>query len=138
MDQNRRRNVGDLYGAEDLAGKYLKVVAGAGVNEVEAKTSDKVLKAGAIKLAGVELSASSDEVGATLTAKAYSGSSYNKTYVDGDGVTYTWKKYKGASSPLVFHHVGDHRGPDRLHVESNRRSCWLLHQRFGRCRGGQC
>lgn len=84
---------------EDLAGKYLKVVAGAGVNEVEAKTSDKVLKAGAIKLAGVELSASSDEVGATLTAKAYSGSSYNKTYVDGDGVTYTWKKYKGASSP---------------------------------------
>lgn len=84
---------------ENLAGKYLKVVANAGVNDVEAKTSDAVLKAGAVKLAGVELSASSKEVGATVTAKAYSGSSYSPTYVDNSKVTYTWKKYKGTSAP---------------------------------------
>lgn len=84
---------------EDLAGKYLKVVANAGVNDVDATTSDAVLKAGAVKLAGVELSASSTEIGATLTAKAYTGSSYSPTYVDNSKVTYTWKKYKGASAP---------------------------------------
>lgn len=84
---------------EDLAGKYLKVVANAGVNDVEAKTSDAVLKAGAVKLAGVELSASSMEIGAKLTAKAYTGPSYSPTYVDSSKVTYTWKKYKGTSSP---------------------------------------
>lgn len=84
---------------ENLAGKYLKVVANAGVNDVEVKTSDAVLKAGAVKLAGVELSASSTEIGATLTAKAYTGSSYSPTYVDNSKVTYTWKKYKGASAP---------------------------------------
>lgn len=84
---------------EDLAGKYLKVVANAGVNDVDATTSDAVLKAGAVKLAGVELSASSTETGATLTAKAYTGSSYSPTYVDNSKVTYTWKKYKGASAP---------------------------------------
>ena len=84
---------------EDLAGKYLKVVANAGVNDVDATTYDAVMKAGAVKLAGVELTASSTEIGATLTAKAYTGSSYSPTYVDNSKVTYTWKKYKGPSAP---------------------------------------
>ena len=82
-----------------LEGKYVKVKANAGVNDVEATTGDAVLKAGAVKLAGVELSASSTEIGATLTAKAYTGSSSSPTYVDNSKVTYTWKKYKGASAP---------------------------------------
>ena len=84
---------------EDLAGKYLKVVANAGVNDVDATTYDAVMKAGAVKLAGVELTASSTEIGATLTAKAYTGSSYSPTYVDNSKVTYTWKKFKGTSAP---------------------------------------
>lgn len=84
---------------EGLAGKYLKVVANAGVNDVEVTTSDAVMKAGAVKLAGVELSASSTEIGAALTAKAYAGSNYSPSYVDNSKVTYTWKKYKGASAP---------------------------------------
>lgn len=82
-----------------LEGKYVKVKANAGVNDVEAATSDAVLKAGAVKLAGVELSASSTEIGATLTAKAYTGSSYSPSYVDNSKVTYTWKKFKGTSAP---------------------------------------
>ena len=82
-----------------LEGKYVKVKANAGVNDVEATTGDAVLKAGAVKLAGVELSASSTEIGATLTAKAYTGSSYSPSYVDNSKVTYTWKKYKGTSAP---------------------------------------
>lgn len=82
-----------------LEGKYVKVKANAGVNDVEATTGDAVLKAGAVKLAGVELSASSTEIGAILTAKAYTGSSYSPSYVDNSKVTYTWKKYKGASAP---------------------------------------
>ena len=82
-----------------LEGKYVKVKANAGVNDVEATTSDAVLKAGAVKLAGVELSASSTEIGATLTAKAYTGSSSSPTYVDNSKVTYTWKKFKGTSAP---------------------------------------
>ena len=82
-----------------FVGKYLKAKASAGVNDEEATTSDAVLKAGAVKLAGVELSASSTEIGATLTAKAYTGSSYSPSYVDSSKVTYTWKKYKGASAP---------------------------------------
>ena len=82
-----------------LEGKYVKVKANAGVNDVETTTSDAVLKAGAVKLAGVELSASSTEIGATLTAKAYTGSSYSPTYVDNSKVTYTWKKFKGTSAP---------------------------------------
>lgn len=82
-----------------LEGKYVKVKANAGVNDVEASTSDAVMKAGAVKLAGVELTASSMEIGATLTAKAYTGSSYSPSYVDNSKVTYTWKKYKGASAP---------------------------------------
>lgn len=82
-----------------LEGKYVKVKANAGVNDVEATTSDAALKAGAVKLAGVELSASSTEIGATLTAKAYTGSSYSPTYVDNSKVTYTWKKFKGTSAP---------------------------------------
>lgn len=85
--------------ADALEGKYVKVKANAGVNDVEATTSDAVLKAGAVKLAGVELSASSTEIGATLTAKAYTGSSYSPTYVDNSKVTYTWKKFKGTSAP---------------------------------------
>ena len=72
---------------EDLAGKYLKVVANAGVNDVDATTYDAVMKAGAVKLAGVELTASSTEIGATLTAKAYTGSSYSPTYVANSMVT---------------------------------------------------
>ncbi len=90
---------GSLTVTESLAGKYLKVKANAGANDVEATTSDAVLKAGAVKLAGVELSASSTEIGATLTAKAYAGSSYSPSYVDSSKVTYTWKKYKGATAP---------------------------------------
>ena len=82
-----------------LEGKYVKVKANAGLNDAEATTSDAVLKAGAVKLAGVELSASSTEIGATLTAKAYTGPSYSPSYVDNSKVTYTWKKYKGASAP---------------------------------------
>mgnify|MGYP000959594673 CR=1 FL=1 len=82
-----------------LEGKYVKVKANAGVNDVEATTSDVVLKAGAVKLVGVELSASSTEIGATLTAKAYTGSSYSPSYVDNSKVTYTWKKFKGTSAP---------------------------------------
>ena len=85
--------------ADALEGKYVKVKANAGVNDVDATTSDAVLKAGAVKLAGVELSASSTEIGTTLTAKAYTGSSYSPSYVDNSKVTYTWKKYKGTSSP---------------------------------------
>lgn len=85
--------------SEGLAGKYLKVVANAGVNDVDVTTSDAVMKAGAVKLAGVELTASSTEIGATLTAKAYTGSSHSPSYVDNSKVTYTWKKYKGASAP---------------------------------------
>ena len=90
---------GSLTVTENLAGKYVKVKANAGVNDVEATTSDAVLKAGAVKLAGVELSASSTEIGATLTAKAYTGSGSSPTYVDNSKVTYTWKKYKGTSAP---------------------------------------
>lgn len=82
-----------------LQGKYIKVVASAGVNDVEAKTSEAVMAAGAVKLAGVKLTASSKEVGATLTAAAYAGSSYSPTYVDNSKVTYTWKYYKGTSAP---------------------------------------
>ncbi len=82
-----------------LEGKYVKVMASAGGNDVEATTSDAVLKAGAVKLAGVELSAPSTEIGATLTAKAYTGSSYSPSYVDNSKVTYTWKKYKGTPAP---------------------------------------
>ena len=88
-----------LKATDALEGKYLKVKANAGVNDVEATTSDAVLKAGAVKLAGVELSASSTEIGATLTAKAYTGSSYSPSYVDNSKVTYTWKKFKGTSAP---------------------------------------
>ena len=84
---------------DTLEGKYLKVKANAGVNDEEATTSDTVLKAGAVKLAGVELSVPSTEIGATLTAKAYTGSSYSPSYVDNSKVTYTWKKYKGTSTP---------------------------------------
>ena len=83
----------------EYQGKYIKVTASAGVNEQSATTSEAVLPAGAVKLAGVGLKASSTEIGATLTAKAYTGLSNSPTYVDDSKVTYTWKKYKGASAP---------------------------------------
>lgn len=82
--------------------KYIKVEAKAGFNTVSAKTSEAVLAEGAIKLGGVELKAPSTEIGATLTAKAYTGSSYSPTYVDSSKVTYTWKKYKGSSAPSSY------------------------------------
>lgn len=88
-----------LKATDALEGKYLKVKANAGVNDVEATASDAVLKAGAVKLAGVELSAPSTEIGATLTAKAYTGSSSSPSYVDNSKVNYTWKKCKGTSAP---------------------------------------
>ena len=91
--------IATLTVTDTLEGKYLKVKANAGVNDVEATTSDAVLKAGAVKLAGVELSAPSTEIGATVTAKAYTGSSSSPSYVDNSKVTYTWKKYKGTSAP---------------------------------------
>lgn len=83
----------------EYQGKYIKVTASAGVNEQSATASEAVMSAGAVKLAGVEMKASSTEIGATLTAKAYTGSSYSPTYVDDSKVTYTWKKYKGTSAP---------------------------------------
>ena len=85
---------------EDLVGKYLKVAANAGVNDVDATTSDAVLAKGAVKLTGVQLSAPSTEIGQSLTAKPYTGSSYSPTYVGDDvAVTYTWKYYEGTSAP---------------------------------------
>ncbi len=75
---------------EDLQGKYIKVNGNAGVNDEYVTTSDAVLAKGSVKLAGVELSAPATEIGTTLTAKAYTGSTYSPTYVT-EGVTYTWK-----------------------------------------------
>ena len=76
----------------DQQGKYIKVIANAGVNDVNATTSDAVAAEGAVKLAGVELEKpDSLQMPITLTAKAYTGSSYNPTYVDNAKVTYTWK-----------------------------------------------
>ncbi len=83
-------------------GSYLKVTASAGANKKYVTTTSAVLAEGAVTLAGVELAASSTEVGAALTAKAYSGSSHSPTYVDNAKVTYTWKKYKGASEPSSY------------------------------------
>lgn len=83
----------------DQQGKYVKVIANAGVNEVNAATSDAVMAEGAIKLSGVELEEpDSLQMPVTLTAKAYTGSSYNPTYVENDKVTYTWK-YAKTDSP---------------------------------------
>ena len=85
---------------EDLAGKYLKVAANAGVNDVDATTYDAVLAKGAVKLTGVQLSAPSTEIGQSLTAKPYTGSSYSPTYVGDDvAVTYSCKYYEGNSAP---------------------------------------
>ena len=116
---------------EDLAGKYLKVVVNAGVNDVDATTSDAVLKAGAVKLAGVELSASSMEIGAILTAKAYTytGSSYSPSYVDNSKVTYTWKKYKdkdasAPSSSTKWETIEGESGPT-LTVTDNLEGCYV-------------
>ncbi len=75
---------------EDLQGKYIQVSGNAGVGAKTTKTSDAVMAKGLKKLSGVELTAPSKTIGATLSAKAYTGSSYSPTYVD-EGVTYTWK-----------------------------------------------
>lgn len=84
---------------EDQQDKYIKVIAAAGVNEVNATTSDAVMAEGAVKLSGVELAKpDSLQLPVTLTAKAYTGSSYNPTYVDNAKVTYTWK-YAKTDSP---------------------------------------
>lgn len=76
---------------EAQQGKYIRVVANAGVNDEDATTSDPVIAEGAVRLAGVELEEpASLEMPIVLTAKAYAGSSYKPTYVT-ENVTYTWK-----------------------------------------------
>lgn len=108
-------------------GKYIKVEATAGVNTESAKTSDPVLAKGAVKLAAVELKANSTEIGATLTARAYTGSSYSPTYVDNSKVTYTWKKYKGSSSPSYstsWETIEGESGPT-LTVTDNLEGCYV-------------
>lgn len=83
---------------EAQQGKYIKVIASAGVNE-ESTTTDAVMAEGAIKLAGVEIEApASLQMPVTLTAKAYTGSLHSPTYVDNSKVTYTWK-YAKTDSP---------------------------------------
>lgn len=83
---------------EAQQGKYVRVIASAGVNEEDATTSDTVMAEGAVKLAGVELATpGSLEMPVALEAKAYTGSSYSPTYVT-EGVTYTWM-YAKTSSP---------------------------------------
>lgn len=84
---------------EAQQGKYIKVIANAGVNDKEATTSDAVMAEGAVKLSGVELEEpDSLQMPVTLTAKAYTGSSYSPTYVDDSKVAYTWK-YAKTTSP---------------------------------------
>lgn len=76
---------------EAQQGKYIRVIANAGVNDVQATTSDPVMAKGAVKLSGVKVEApDSLQMPVTLTAKAYTGSSYSPDYVE-EGVTYTWK-----------------------------------------------
>ena len=76
---------------EDQQGKYIRVVASAGVNEESATTSETVMAAGAVRLSGVKVSApDSLQMPVKLQAQAYTGSSYSPDYVT-DGVTYTWK-----------------------------------------------
>ncbi len=83
---------------EDQKNHYIKVEASAGFNAVSSMTSDAVLAEGAVQLSGVELvKPATTELGTTLEAKAYTGSSYSPTYV-ADGVTYTWK-YAETTSP---------------------------------------
>lgn len=75
----------------EYQGKYLKVTASAGLNTVET-TAGPVMAEGAIELYGVELASQNGslELGCTLEAKAYQGSSWSPTYVT-EGVAYTWK-----------------------------------------------
>lgn len=76
---------------EDQQGKYIRVVASAGVNEESATTSETVMAAGAVRLSGVKVSApDSLQMPVKLQAQAYTGTSYSPDYVT-DGVTYTWK-----------------------------------------------
>ena len=80
---------------EEHQGKYIQVTASAGVNEESAVTSEAVMAEGAVKLSGVELEEpASLEIGQTLVAKAYKGSSWSPEYVT-EGVSYTWKYADG-------------------------------------------
>lgn len=93
--------------AEQLAGSYLAVKIqvdgkdyyGPGYQGISSyNVPGPIMRAGAVQLAGVELSKpATTELGAMLEAKAYTGSSYSPTYVT-DGVTYTWK-YAETTSP---------------------------------------
>ena len=93
--------------AEQLAGSYLvakievagKDYYGPGYWGITSSSvPGPVMKAGAVQLAGVELvKPAMTELGTTLEAKAYTGSSYSPTYV-ADSVTYTWK-YAETTSP---------------------------------------
>ena len=86
-----------LVVTDALRNCYIKVEANAGANTVFSTTSDAVLAPGAHKLGGVELvKPASLELGATLEAKAYAGSSYAPAYVT-EGVAYTWKYATTAS-----------------------------------------
>lgn len=76
---------------EGQQGKYIRVIANAGVNDEQDTTSDPVMAKGAVKLSGVQVEApDSLQMPVSLTAKAYTGSSYLPSYVE-EGVTYTWK-----------------------------------------------
>ena len=91
----------------DLKNKYIKVEATAGVNTESAATSDAVLAKGAVKLSGVEIGEpASLEVGATLTAKAYTGPSWNPTYGT-EGVTYTWMVADSTSYGATWEPIAD-------------------------------
>lgn len=96
--------------AEQLAGSYLAVritVAdhdyyGPGYSGISSfYVPGPVMKPGAVQLSGVELEKpASLELGTTLRAKAYKGTSYAPTYVT-EGVAYTWK-YAETSNPSSY------------------------------------
>lgn len=87
---------------EGQQGKYIRVIANARVNDVQATTSDPVMAKGAVKLSGVKVEApDSLQMPVTLTAKAYTGSSYSPDYVE-EGVTYTWKYAMEDPSDYTF------------------------------------
>ena len=95
----------------EYQGKYLKVTASAGLNTVET-TVGPVMAEGAIELYGVELASQggSLELGCTLEAKAYQGSSWSPTYV-AEGVTYTWKYTLGDPYDNEWITIKEHTGP---------------------------
>lgn len=87
---------------EAQQGKYIRVIANAGVNDEQDTTSDPVMAKGAVKLSGVKVEApDSLQMPVTLTAKAYTGSSYSPDYVE-EGVTYTWKYAMEDPSDYTF------------------------------------